>query len=138
MGLLPEVQQIDIDLTALCMWREARGEGATGMACVAWVILNRCLRRHTTPAVEVMRPWQFSSMTAKGDPQLDLHPGPDDTRFHLALTLAQSILTGEGGHSPIGPATMYYSTSIPFPKSWNPDVLEFVTQIGHHRFYTEL
>ena len=43
------VKPEDVLVTALCMWREARGEGLQGMDCVAWVVRNRCLRRGTSP-----------------------------------------------------------------------------------------
>lgn len=129
--------QQDIDLTALCMWREARGEGMRGMDCVAWVVRNRCLRRGTDPATEVMRPWQFSSMTAVGDPQLHLIPMPGDPMHVYAAKRAEAILRGQGGDSLVGDATMYYSDTIPFPARWDRSKLVFVAKVGHHRFYIE-
>lgn len=128
----------DVYATAVCLWREARGEGETGMAAVASVIYNRCRQRGMTATAVVMEPWQFSSMTAIGDPQLSLYAPPADPYWMTAQVLALAALRGTAADATHG-ATMYYADSLKeFPKSWgNPSAYTFTVKIGRHNFYIE-
>ena len=129
----------DVYATAVCLWREARGEGATGMAAVSNVIRNRCAQRGMTPTAVVMEPWQFSSMTAIGDPQLNLYASGADPQWITAQAIALDVLRGLGNNDPTQGATMYYADSLKeFPKSWgNPSAYTFTVKIGRHNFYIE-
>lgn len=106
----------DLFMTALCLWREARGEGEQGMIAVGCVIRNRSARHKTTPYEEVIRPWAFSSITATGDPQLKLWPKESDLSWIAAQKIAASVLN-ESAPDITGAATLYYDDSILFPKT---------------------
>lgn len=128
-------------LVAKCIWREARNQGVTGMSVVANVIHNRTLRRRQTYTQVVMAKWQFSSMTDPHDPQLHNEPTPDHaadwSAYQSALKLAASLGTPALLDITDG-ATMYYDASIPFPKTWNRAVLQFIAKIGAFYVYREL
>ena len=78
-------------MSALCLWREARGEGTDGMTAIMCVLRNRVARHNSSYYAEVIKPWQFSSITAKGDPQLGLYPQPTDSQWQLAINLVAMI-----------------------------------------------
>ncbi|MFZ3343377.1 MAG: cell wall hydrolase [Terriglobales bacterium] len=104
----------DEALMAITAWRENRSGGTAGMQSVINVIQNRATDRGTTPYVEAVRPMQFSSITAHGDPELGLWPSFDDPQWVLAQQLAR---TAAMGNLPdiTGGATSYYALSIPAP-----------------------
>lgn len=122
--------------TAVCVWREARGEGLAGMAAVACVIRNRVLRHKTTFAGEVMRKWAFSSMTAPSDPQLHLVPGGRDHAWLQAQSVAEAVIAGL--RDTTGGATLYYDDSIPFPKAWDHSKVEATVKLGRLNFFREI
>src|SRR5580698_4940206 len=81
-------------ILALTMWRENRGGGTVGMQSVGNVILNRAKNQgksvwHVCTAFE-----QFSSLTAKGDPELVLWSADGDTSWGQALLLAAQAADG--------------------------------------------
>lgn len=114
------------------MWREARGEGSEGMTAVGCVIHNRVLAGRSNWLGVIYAPWQFSSMTAKGDPELSLWPKEGDSSWDNAMLLSEHIYTS-GITDPTGGATHYFATSIEEP-SW-AKTMTFTVQIGHQRFY---
>lgn len=127
----------DLYMTALCLWREARGEGEQGMTAVACVIRNRAAKRKTSPYAEVIRPWAFSSITATGDPQLKLWPKESDPTWITAQRITAAVLT-ESAPDVTGGATLYYDDSIPFPKSWNRAVVRPTVKLGQLNFFMEV
>ena len=104
-------------LLALTAWRENRGGGYEGMQSVANVVLNRARKRGDSPYEECIRPWQFSSITAKGDPELVLWPTLNDPEWKIAQTIAQDAADGKLDDI-TGGATFYYALSIAHPPSW--------------------
>lgn len=120
-------------LTALCAWREARGESLEAQRGVIHVILNRSAvpawwNSHKADAVStILMPKQFSSFNA-GDPNAVKFPTAGDVVFQSILALAVSP-----GEDNVGGATHYYSVDIPAP-SWTTE-MTFVVQIGALRFY---
>lgn len=143
------------DLTALCLWREARGEGVQGMQAVANVIVNRANRDGSTCDAEIMKPLQFSSMTAKGDPQLLLFPHGADAmwvqaRGFAARAKAQTLADITQG------STMYYAPAAltgknvaaipividgierPFPRGWDMSKVKFQVAIVRQLYFTEV
>ena len=104
-------------MVALTAWRENRGGGYEGMQSVANVILNRAHKRGTTAYEECIRPWQFSSITAKADPELVLYPALTDPQWKLAMNIAQDAADGKLSDI-TGGATFYYALSIPHPPMW--------------------
>lgn len=127
----------DLFMLALCMYREARGDGVTGMTAVGCVVRNRVNRDGTTYYAEVVKPWQFSSITATGDPQLNKYPAEADTSWMVAQKLAMQITSGDIVDTTRG-ATLYYADSIPFPKSWNPAAVQATVTVGNQFFFREI
>ena len=120
-------------LLALTVWRENRGGGVQGMQSVANVIVNRAAERGTDAYTECVRPLQFSSLTAKGDPELTLWPANGDAQWAEALQLAAQAAAGTLNDI-TGGATLYYAPAgqqwtkritladgsvVPFPDGWN-------------------
>jgi conjugal transfer mating pair stabilization protein TraG len=142
----------DQALMALCLWREARGEGADGMKAVACVIRNRVLRRHTSYAIEVMRPWQFTSMTDPKDPEYRLMPDPKDASWGKAQAVAEMAIAGVLPDVTQG-ATLYWNPAgirsdrtfqlldgdvVRFPEHWNAAAVKESARIGKHIFLREV
>jgi N-acetylmuramoyl-L-alanine amidase len=122
----------DIYSGALCSWREARGEGRDGIRGVIHVIANRAKLANKSWAEIIYQKWQFSSMTAPGDPQLCLVPQPPDAVFSDCCEIAV-LVSGGGDFDLTSGATHYYATTIPEPE-W-AKVMRFTIQIGRQRFY---
>lgn len=122
---------------SLCIWREARGEGQQGMLAVACVVRNRVHKHNSGYALEVYRKWQFSSITASGDPQLHLFPTISDPTWAQAQKIAADVISGQAEDITNG-STLYYDDSIPFPKNWNRSKCKFACTIGRLHFYIEL
>ncbi len=120
-------------LIAITIWRENRGGGYAGMQSVANVILNRASHRGTSAYEECVRPWQFSSMTAKGDPQLILWPSPSDTAWQTAQGIAQAAADGTLPDI-TGGATSYYALTMTTPPSWAASMTHTVTIEGQTFF----
>ncbi len=130
-------QILDEGFLALCLWREARGEGRDGMVAVGSVIRNRVHRDRSTYYDEVTRRLQFSSLTAPGDPELTVYPTLSDESWKLASEVAGGILAGSLA-DPTGGATLYYAVTIGFPATWDRSRCRFTKQIGRHRFFREV
>src|SRR5271154_5573214 len=124
-------------MLALCLWREARGVGNSGMVAVACVLRNRVARNKSSYYAEVVKPWQFSSITAKNDPQLGLYPSSVDSSYQLAQKIVASISMGALEDTTEG-ATLYYDDSIPFPAGWDIHKVEDTVKIGRLNFFKEL
>ncbi len=136
-------------LLALTMWRENRGGGQAGMQSVGNVILNRAAQRKTSAYAECTRPLQFSSITAKGDPELVLWPSENDAQWATALDMAARAAAG-ALEDITGGADLYYAprgivsqrtfklpngTSIPFPADWNENAVEYSCTIAGQVFF---
>lgn len=143
-------------IVALCAWRENRGGGVDGMQSVLNVIANRAARRGTTLYEEAIRPLQFSSMTAPGDPELSLYPSPHDLPWQVASGLATLACEGKLADMTDG-ATVYYNPAsiyakgakpgkvievagvqIPFPKTWSQEHVKHTATIAGHVFFQEI
>jgi len=127
----------DIFMTALCLWREARGESEQGTTAVGCVIRNRAAKHKTSPYAEIVRPWAFSSITAHGDPQLSTWPKESDPTWIAAQKIAATVLN-ESAPDVTGGATLYYDDSISFPKTWNRAAVEPTVKLGRLNFYREV
>ena len=102
---------------ALCAWRENRGGQIEGMQSVLNVLHNRAIARGTSIYAEAVRKWQFSSMTAPGDPNLILFPSEQDSEWQIALKLTDQLSKGLLEDITQG-ATSYYAQSMPVPPGW--------------------
>lgn len=137
--------------TALCLWREARGEGVTGMTAVACVVRNRAEKHGISFAAVVLQRLQFTSMTDQNDPEYKLYPEGDDAMWPEAKQIAQEIIDG-ALDDVTGRATLYWNPKgivsskfvlvpggqVKFPQTWNAAVVEVTKVIGKHVFAREL
>lgn len=136
-------------LLALCVWRENRDHGREGMQSVANVIVNRTAKHGSTAWAEIVKPLQFSSITAKGDPELALWPADDDPSWSAALDLAELAAAGVLQDITNG-ALLYYAphsikttktiewldgSMIPFPEDWNVNAVKPLCSIGGQVFF---
>jgi N-acetylmuramoyl-L-alanine amidase len=127
------MMDVDIVLGALTAWRENRGGGVPGMQSVINVLCNRAKEHSTSIYSEATRPWQFSSMTAPGDPQLRLWPALSDERFTEALDLMMQASKGTLADI-TGGATFYYALSMTEPPKWAATMKPTVT-IANQKFF---
>lgn len=76
--------------------------------------------------------WQFSSLTAPGDPMLIQWPAAGDPQFAEAINLSEQIYSNTLGDNTNG-ATHYFNPNVVLP-SWAASMTK-VASIGHHDFY---
>jgi len=123
----------DRTMLALTLWREARGEGRDGMRAVGHVIQNRIKASMAKDwGHAITKRWQFSSMTAAGDPELILWPEQPDQSFEEAMQIAD-LIYGGGDFDLTQGATFYFNPAVVRP-DWAKDMVQVAT-IGHHDFY---
>lgn len=142
----------DYSDTALCIWREARGEGVVGMTAVACVIRNRARKRLSSYSVEVFRPWQFTSMSDPYDPEFRLMPAESDPSWVQAQSISRDVIDGVTADI-TGGATLYWNPrgiestkryalpngeEVKFPAKWDVAATRYSATIGHHIFLTEV
>jgi N-acetylmuramoyl-L-alanine amidase len=116
--------QNDHDSMALCVWKEARGEGQEGMEAVAYVILNRAKvwYSHTSEAVHaaVYAKNQFTSMSVPTDPEFHLMPHPNDPQYAYCDTLCTSLLANADNSATNDPThgALYYANLKESTSGW--------------------
>jgi len=135
------IRPIDIKITGLTVFGEARGEPQKGQFAIAQVIRNRVLANNTYPAIECLRPYQFSCWN-KNDPNYSLLnsvlKGERDIPS-IYYKIADDVLNGRVLLDEVGDARyymtkrLYYSIKRP---SWAKK-LKVVAEIGNHVFLTE-
>ena len=118
---------------ALTAWKENRHGGIPGMQSVLNVLINRAAHRSTDVYTEAVRKWQFSSMTAPGDPNLILYPADSDPQWAEALALAEQAASGLLDDI-TGGATSYYALSMQTPPYWAASMVPTV-QIAGQAFF---
>jgi len=119
-----------IFLTALCVWREARGEPLEAQRGVVWTIQNRVTQGGwfgADPVSVILKTYQFSSFNS-GDPNALKFPSANDPIFQEIILL---VLT-PGPDDPTDGATHYYSGE--FEPSWSKE-MTFTIAIGAFKFY---
>lgn len=122
-------------LLALCLWREARGEGYDAQCGVVWTVLNRLKARSwfgLSISEIVTKPWQYSAMAAPGDRQLTKWPAADDASFVLCLQVVEDCCS-DRVPDPTRGATHYFDDSIA-PPQWT-QTGEFKRKFGRLNFY---
>jgi N-acetylmuramoyl-L-alanine amidase len=139
---MPIYDDNDIHSTALCAWKEARGEGPTGMAAVIDVLKNRVGEpgfAHTLHDV-IYGKNQFTSMSVPSDPEFNLQPADGDEDFVAAICLATNILNSEV--SDVTHGAHYYANLHNCTSGWFYDTIvldskhhPITAQIGHHTFF---
>jgi N-acetylmuramoyl-L-alanine amidase len=87
----------DLHSMALCVWKEARGEGQLGMQAVAHVIKNRVGAAgfpHTLHDV-IFQKNAFTSMSVPSDPEYSLQPPATDPQWIFCVArLCPAVLAG--------------------------------------------
>ena len=124
-------------LLALVLWREAADQKHIGMQAVAHVIRNRVLATHLPDRWEdiISAKWQFSSLTAPGDPMLVKWPKQPDAAFEDAMQIAESVYDGSDVDI-TGGSTMYANLHVCKP-NWDFSKLIQTVVIGQHTFFKE-
>jgi hypothetical protein len=132
---------VNVVFLALCVWREARGEDIPTKIAIAHVVKNRVDRewgRQKTFQDVVTAPWQFSGMSAIGDPNLIQYPKSYDQTWKDSLEIAHSLVPMQGldtsKSDPTGGAVFYHDSSIEHPPSAWGDVVE-TYRSGRVTFY---
>ena len=149
----------DADLLALCVWTEARGEPADGMAAVVRVIQNRMHLRYSSDGTVQGTILHRNAFSAFGYDFAHgaYHPAPNaysPGRVQMMLANAKatpvwskcvSVVTsvlagdyiGDAGYDRLTPETVLYDDPrISHPAWATPSAL--VTVIGQHSFYRDL
>lgn len=134
----------DLQSLALCIWKEARGEGNDGMRAVAHVIANRAAHWYGNHEESVHHAVfaknQFTSMSVPSDPEFNLEPKEDDEQYTYCVSLAPSVLNGADADLTNG--ALYYANLKYASSGWFFDhiVQDNVNHpqlavIGHQTFY---
>lgn len=115
----------DVQLLALLLHGEARGESPAGMVAVAHVIVNRVGKRTwygSSLRDVILKPWQFSYFN-----ELSAVPRVDNS----CSVIAELVLSGLTVDASQG-ATHYWSrTILKTPPAWATDMIETVRLGGH-------
>ena len=121
-------------LLALCLWREARGEGDAGMTAVGCVIRNRVNDWKQDWRKVIVGANQFSSMTIQNDPNTVLWPLDGDPVFGIAHgIIGGSIADTTGG-------AHFYANEAAITSDWyRVHIMEstehpVTATVGHHTF----
>lgn len=139
-GAYTEPASEDIDVVAMTLWGEARGEGEQGMRAVACVIGNRTKREGQQKGyVAVCREFRQFSCWNENDPnrlQLEAVRRNPDNAFRLAAAIARQLIRGELEDFTFG-ATHYFAASIPQRPNWAKDKNPCF-RLGKHLFFNNI
>src|SRR5262245_1601734 len=129
----------EVDLLALCIWREGRNQTFLGMNAIAWSIRNRVKAVGKNWWGDdweevILKPWQYSSFNAN-DPNAVKLPGDPskDTTWFMARVCAEKAYWGLG-EDPTGGSTHYYNPAVVAKPKW-AETGEFKCIVGDHHFY---
>lgn len=132
---LSEHHALDFTLTALCVWRESRGQPLEAKKGVAWVIRNRTIHPGWWGkdwATVILHPYQFSSFN-QDDPNAVKWPVKSDPAWLESIMAAKDAweaLTAD----PVDGATNYHDVSV--DPAWTRKML-LVKSVGKLKFYKE-
>jgi spore germination cell wall hydrolase CwlJ-like protein len=134
----------DMRSLALVAWKEARGEGPSGISAVMHVIVNRVGKRGFGRTLYdcIYGKNQFTSMSVPSDREFNLRPKDGDTLFAACLAEAESMLSGEGDDITNG--AVYYANLENIDKGgWfervilaHPEKYPPTVKTGRHTFFT--
>lgn len=127
----------DVQLLALCCWREARGESDDAKIAQCWSVCNRVGNPgwwgHDWKTV-ILKPWQYSSFNAN-DPNSVEWPDDHDPSWIQCQQIAEAVYLDRLS-DPTSGATNYYDISIEWPKAWgNESEWENTLNVGRLRFW---
>ncbi len=120
---------------ALAVWKEASNQSSAAMLAVAYSILRRAsLPRWWGTDIQsvIFKPYQYSSFTVKGDPDLIRWPQSNDPSWVRSIQAAQAAMMNSAPN-PAPKADSYYDISIAAPVWATPE--GFIVQIDRLRFY---
>lgn len=127
----------DRSFLALTIWREASNQPRAAKLAVGYCIKTRVAHPKwwgSDVMSVVFKKWQFSSMTAAGDPNLVRWPSRIDPSWIESLAVADTVLTADlFAANPVPGADSYYDSSIA-PPAWTMGA-RFVGEIGALKFY---
>lgn len=137
------LRDVDLGMLARTVWGEARGEGETGWAAVAWVIRNRAEwpgGPHwwgATVSAVCLHPYQFSCWNHNDPNFARLSATKSDTLENYAeiFAVGSSVMAGDIP-DPTGRASHYEVRGT--TASWQADAVRrgiAPVRIGHHDFY---
>lgn len=128
----------DVFTTALCVWREMRGESDEARLGCYWVIQNRMkdmLNRWPKTAYEVVtQASQFSSFN-RGDPNSSVLPKKIMKADWQAWLEISAMVDSPGDVDPVSGANMYEALADGQPRPPWATQNNLVKQIGATRFY---
>jgi len=136
----------DLHAMALCIWKEARGEGHDGMRAVAHVIKNRVGTPGFAKTIHdvIFGKNQFTSMSVSSDPEFNLIPPAGDSQFAYAVAICPSVLSGDdadltdGAHYYENAATAtsgWFGRVIAGPDGFGTELHPLTASIGKQSFY---
>lgn len=140
--------EFDLDIMALTVWAEARGEGDAGMAAVAWVIRHRWenpgwwsrnrgdgIADDTITAVCV-DPFQFSCWNPSDPnyPRLLNAATQKRSDYKRARTLCEQVLSAPAEDDPVKGADHYCTKAVVRHTRWARGRTP-VKVLGNHQFY---
>jgi len=121
----------DLELLALCCWREARGEGMLGKRGVCHVILNRVkdghFGGHEIHGV-ILKRYQFSSFNLS-DPNSDKWPVEGETSWLDCIDAAKSVIENTDEDFTRG-CLFYYSRPLTAPPIRQWGNVQIVLTVG--------
>jgi spore germination cell wall hydrolase CwlJ-like protein len=127
-------------LLAICMWREARGEGLHGMRAVGCVIRNRVKEWNQSWFKVITGKNQFTSMSVPEDAQLIVWGNPHEAEFQAVLELADAIY--ENREKDVTNGSLYYYNPKTASSAWfvkniveKPNEHPRKALIGNHEFF---
>ena len=127
-------QALDFTLTALCVYREARGEPLEGKRAVAFVIRNRTLQPgwwgHDWASI-ILHPYQFSAFNWNNQ-NVHVWPAKSETAWQECLQVSEEAWTPDFP-DPTGGATHYFDDSIK-PPLWSKNMTQTL-RIGRLTFF---
>lgn len=144
----PTLPPEDLEIMALTVWAEARGESPNGQRAVAWVIRNRFENPgwwsrnandgipDDTIAAVCKDPYQFSCWNPS-DPnraRLDNPKTKDRTDYQVILKLCAGVMSADPKTDPTGGADHYCTSAVVRYTRWARG-RKPVAVIGAHHFY---
>ena len=123
-------------LVGLLIWREGSDQPYLVKLAMAYSLIQRTIDKgwwgHDILSV-IAQPWQYTSMTGVGDPNLIRWPRSEDASWADSLAAANAALHATEAN-PAPTADSYYSLPIEHVPKWATPS-KFLTQIGTVRFY---
>ena len=116
----------------LCVYFEAQGEPQEGKVAVAHTVLNRVAKSNTTVKDVILKPWQFSWANQGARPPIRDYKALINCAEAVMITLDERLQGKDFWR-----ADHYYNPAKANPK-WDFKKLQFIKEVGGHKFYKHL